>query len=141
MLRGRRAAHSDRMPSSPPFARVFLADDYPPLRERVSTMLAAGGMEVIGQAATPRDCIAAILATQPDVVVLDVQLEGGTGLEVLKAVRAAQPRIAFVVFTNNVAPAYCKRYLAAGAACFLDKNADFNQLGDAVAAARQRQIH
>ena len=59
-------------------------------------------------------------AAQPDVVVLDDQLEGGSGLQVLRAVRQAAPRIAFVVFTNNSGPVYRKRYLGEGADDFFD---------------------
>jgi nitric oxide reductase NorD protein len=46
-------------------------------------------MDVVGEAATPDRAIDQILALHPVVVVLDVQLEGGTGIEVLKAVRQA----------------------------------------------------
>ena len=84
---------------------------------------------------SPEACIAGILASRPEVVVLDVQLEGGTGLQVLQAVRAANPGIAFVVFSNNAGPAYRKRYLGEGAAGFLDKSVDFEQLPAAIQAA------
>jgi DNA-binding NarL/FixJ family response regulator len=116
--------------------KVFLADDSSLIRARVAAMLGAPSMDIVGQAETPQACIAGILATRPDVVVLDVQLDGGQGLEVLKAVRPAAPGIAFVVFSNNSGPAYRKRYLGAGAACFLDKSTEFDQLPRAVAAAR-----
>jgi two-component system response regulator DesR len=112
--------------------KVFLADDSAPIRDRVAAMLCAQGMTISGEAATPADCIHAILSTHPDVVVLDVQLEGGTGLQVLQAVRSADPHIAFVVFSNAAGPAYRKRYLGAGATAFLDKNAEFDQLVRAV---------
>jgi DNA-binding NarL/FixJ family response regulator len=82
-----------------------------------------------------------ILGSHPDVVVLDHQLEGGTGLQVLKAVRTADPRVAFVVFSNNSAPAYRKRYLVEGAVRFLDKSTEFDQLAGAVAAAVIRPVH
>lgn len=108
--------------------KVFLADDSVLIRDRVAALLCAQGMTITGEAATPGDCIHAILSTRPDVVVLDVQLEGGTGLQVLQAVRAAAPDIAFVVFSNSAGPAYRKRYLGAGAAAFLDKNAESGQL-------------
>ena len=120
---------------------VFLADDSRAIRERVADLLNAQAMKVVGQADTPQTCIAGILAAHPDVVVLDVQLEGGTGLEVLKAVRQADPAVAFVVFSNNSGPAYRKRYLGEGAVRFLDKSTEFDQLAQAVTAASHRQIH
>lgn len=121
--------------------KVFLAEDSLPLRERIDALLCAAQMDVIGAGATPGHCIAGILASQPDVVVLDVQLEGGSGLEVLKAVRSADPAVAFVVFSNHSAPAYRKRYLGEGAACFLDKSTEFEQLAGAVASLGPRAVH
>jgi DNA-binding NarL/FixJ family response regulator len=115
--------------------KVFLADDSALIRTRVAAMLGAPVMDIVGQAATPADCITGILATQPDVVVLDVQLDGGQGLDVMRAVHSTAPRVAFVVFSNNSCPAYRKRYLAAGAFRFLDKSSEFDQLPQAVAAA------
>jgi two-component system response regulator DesR len=115
--------------------KVFLADDSPAIRQRVGALLGAAAMDVVGEGATPETCIDGILNSHPDVVVLDHQLEGGTGLQVLKAVRTADPQVAFVVFSNNAAPAYRKRYLGEGALRFLDKSTEFDQLAEAVAAA------
>jgi len=115
--------------------KVFIADDSGPIRARVTDMLSAPAVSIVGEAETPKGCIDGILATRPDVVVLDVQLVGGQGLEVLRTVRMADPQIAFVVFSNNSGPAYRKRYLSAGAACFLDKSTEFDQLAKAVNAA------
>jgi DNA-binding NarL/FixJ family response regulator len=126
------------MPQSNVTLKVFLADDSAAIRERVAAILAAGKMTIVGQAETPQSSIDGILSAHPDVVVLDVQLEGGTGLEVLRAVREADPQIAFVVFSNNSAPAYRKRYIGAGATQFLDKSTEFDQL---VPAVRNASLH
>jgi DNA-binding NarL/FixJ family response regulator len=98
-------------------------------------MLGSSFVCVVGGGETPRQCIEGILETRPDVVVLDVQLDGGSGLDVMRAVRAVNPDIAFVVFSNNSLPAYRKRYLQAGAARFLDKSTESDQLVAAVQAA------
>jgi Response regulator containing a CheY-like receiver domain and an HTH DNA-binding domain len=129
------------MASSNASIKVFLADDSLAIRQRLSALLDAADMAVVGQGATPQSCIAGILRSQPDVVVLDVQLEGGTGLEVLKAVRAAAPEVAFVVLSNSAAPAYRKRYLGEGARQFLDKSTEFDQLTQAIASLGRRAIH
>ncbi len=128
------------MPSPAPL-KVFLADDSLQIRQRVMSMLGAISADVVGEGATPDACIAGILALQPDVVVLDHQLEGGTGLDVLKAVRAADREVAFVVFSNNAGPAYRRRYLSEGARSFLDKSTEFDQLVAAVADAGPRAVH
>jgi DNA-binding NarL/FixJ family response regulator len=135
MSRGGPIAHSYGMQSATPSIRVFLADDSAAIRERVAAMLRQASYVVVGEGISPQACIAGIADTHPDVVVLDVQLEGGTGLDVLKAVRRAAPGVAFVVFSNNSGPAYRKRYLAEGAVCFLDKSTQFDQLAAAVAEA------
>lgn len=115
--------------------KVFIADDSVLIRDRVTAMLEADAMTVVGCAATPQDAIDSILAASPDVVVLDVQLEGGSGLQVLRAVRQAAPGIAFVMFSSNSGPAYLKRYLGEGAEAFLDKSTEFDQLTQTVAKA------
>ena len=118
--------------------KVFLADDSQQIRQRVNSLLANAHMAIVGEGATPDSCIEGILSSHPDVVVLDVQLEGGSGLQVLKAVRSQDPAVAFVVFSNNSAPAYRKRYLGEGAVRFLDKSTEFDQLAQAVATAGRR---
>lgn len=129
------------MTSSNGSIKVFLADDSLQIRQRLAVLLDAARMNVVGEGATPQSCIDGILNSHPDVVVLDVQLEGGTGLEVLKAVRTADPQVAFVVLSNNSAPAYRKRYLGEGALQFLDKSTEFDQLTQAIASAGRRPIH
>ena len=121
--------------------KVFLADDSLQIRERVGAMLAGSQVAVVGEGTTPATCIAAILELHPDVVVLDHRLAGGTGLQVLRAVRGADPVVAFVVFSNNSGPAYRRRYLSEGASSFLDKSTEFDQLPQAVASAGGREVH
>jgi DNA-binding NarL/FixJ family response regulator len=123
------------MPTSAAPLKVFLADDSTLICDRVAAMLASAGMDVVGRGDTPQSCFDGILASHPDVVVLDVQLDGGAGLEVLQTVRLAAPGIAFVVFSNHSAPAYRRRYLSQGALQFIDKSTEFDQLADAVARA------
>ena len=127
--------------SSHSSVKVFLADDSALIRKRVTAMLVERAILVVGQASTPQGSIDGILAARPDVVVLDVQLEGGSGLQVLRAVHQAAPGIAFVVFSNNAGPAYRKRYIAEGADRFLDKSSEFDQLVEAVATASLHALH
>jgi DNA-binding NarL/FixJ family response regulator len=115
--------------------RVFLADHFAIVRDRVAAVLAARAMNIVGQADTPQACIDGILSTRPDVVVLGVQLKGGAGLQVMRAVRPIQPDVAFVVFSIHAGAAYRKRYLDEGARRFLDKATEFDQLASAVERA------
>jgi two-component system response regulator DesR len=131
------------MPHSTSTVSVFLAEDSLAIRERVAAMLTREQrIRIVGEAATPQASIAGILAVRPDVVVLDDQLEGGSGLQVLRAVRASAPGVAFVVFTNNAGPAYRKRYLREGVAHFLDKSTEFDLLASTVTGTQaQPPVH
>jgi DNA-binding NarL/FixJ family response regulator len=126
--------------ASTPSPRVFLADDSGAIRSRVADLLDAHHIVLVGEATTPQACIDGILSALPEVVVLDCQLDGGTGLQVLRAVRQAAPQIAFVVFSNNTGPAYRKRYLGEGASTFLDKSRDFEILPAAIHSAGRRAV-
>ncbi|MET4577732.1 response regulator [Ottowia thiooxydans] len=118
--------------------RVFLADDSALSRSRLTAVLLAQGMGIAGQAETPEAAVAGILATRPDVAVLDVQFEKGSGMKVLEAVRKATRDIPFIVMSNHAEPAYRARYLAAGAAWFLDKHTEFYQLASKVQTVAMR---
>ena len=121
--------------------KVFLVDDSESVRSRVAQMLCDQAISVIGQSKTPQASIDGILALQPDVVVLDIQLQGGTGLEVLRAVRLQAPQIPFIVLSNNAGPAYRKLYRMEGAVGFLDKSAEFDQLAQAIKTASRSSAH
>lgn len=126
------------MPQENTRLKIFIADDSAAIRQRIAAMLGASAfMKIVGEAETPQDAIEGILGAYPDVVVLDVQLDGGSGLQVLQAIRHAAPDIAFVIFSNSSDSAYRKRYLSAGAEEFLDKTHQFDQLVNAVQSACQ----
>ncbi len=121
--------------------KVFLAEDSVPIRQRVAQMLRDQGIDVVGHAKSPQEAVEAILASQPDVVVLDIQLEGGTGLDVMRSVRPVAPKIAFIVLSNNAGPAYRKLYRMEGALHFFDKSADIDQLASSVKEVAQASPH
>lgn len=77
---------------------------------------------------TPDEAVAGIRRTQPHCVVLDFQLIGGTGVDVLRAVHPGSPEIAFVVLTNHPTAQYRRVCMEAGADRFLDKSTEFGTL-------------
>jgi two-component system response regulator DevR len=117
---------------------VFVVEDAPSIRERLTAMLMeSDGVKVIGEADNPQAAIQGILTKKPDSVVLDIQLLGGSGLEVLEAVHPIHPQIVFIMLTNFPSKQYRHKCLASGASYFLDKNAEFLKVLDAV----QNQLH
>lgn len=114
--------------------RVFIVDDSAPIRARLTEMLS--GMEtvrVVGEADSAREAVAAILRVRPDSVLLDLNLMGRTGIDVLKTVRPQAPDIVFVVLTNHSEPQYRRACTAAGAAYFLDKSREFDRVREVLA--------
>jgi DNA-binding LytR/AlgR family response regulator len=70
--------------------RVYCVEDEPPAMRKLERLIAlAGGLEVCGSAATVAEAIAGIVASNPDLVILDIRLPDGTGLEVLQALEEA----------------------------------------------------
>jgi DNA-binding NarL/FixJ family response regulator len=117
---------------------VFLVDDSGPVRARLAAHLGSlDGVSVVGEAETAQEAVRGIRRTQPDCVVLDIQLNGSTGMEVLQPLRSEGSRIVFIVFTNHDAPQYRQCYLRAGADCVLDKTRDFGRIKDVVRNLRQ----
>ena len=94
------------------------------------------GVLVVGDAGTPADAISGILATHPACVLLDYQLIGGTGVDVLRAVHAQTPDTIFVVLTNHPDPQYRRACMAAGADHFFDKSTEFDRIGDVIRELR-----
>ncbi len=113
---------------------VFIVDDSASIRSRLAEMLTrVDGVTIVGEAATATEAIAGILRTQPDSVLLDLNLMGRTGIDVLREVHPKAPGIVFVVLTNHAEPQYRTACTKAGAAYFLDKSCDFDRVPDVIA--------
>lgn len=114
--------------------QVFIVDDSAAIRLRLQQMLArCDGIAIVGEAGELTDAIDRILALRPHSVLLDLNLYGRSGLEVLRAVRIAAPEVVFVVLTNHAEPQYRRACSAAGARYFLDKSRDFERVPEILA--------
>jgi len=114
-------------------SRVFIVEDSAPIRSRLVELLGEiEGVCVVGEAETPGDAVTGIQQTKPHCVVLDYQLIGGTGVDVLRAVRPASPEIGFVVLTNHPNAQYRRVCMEAGADWFLDKSTEFGKIKEVV---------
>lgn len=84
-----------------PPIRVFLVDDHEVVRRGLAALFdGTPGLEVVGEAATAASAVQRINATVPDVVVLDVRLPDGSGVEVCREVRTRQPSVAILILTS-----------------------------------------
>ena len=69
-------------------------------------------------------------------MLLDYQLVGGTGVDVLRAIHPQLPGIVFVVLTNHPDPQYRRACMAAGATHFFDKSTEFDRIPDVLRRMR-----
>lgn len=80
--------------------RIFLVDDHEVVRRGVADLLEAQpDLTVIGEAATVREASARVAATLPDVVVLDVHLPDGSGIDLCRQIRQAHPRVQCLILS------------------------------------------
>ena len=120
--------------NSAPSTQVYIVDDSAAIRTRLSEMLGRiDGIHVVGQSAGAPEAVADILALKPHSVLLDLNLNGTSGMQVLRAVHPQAPDIVFVILTNHAEPQYRRACERAGAAYFLDKSTEFDRVPGVIA--------
>ena len=120
---------------SAPRIRVLVADDHAVVREGIRNVLAASrGFDVVGEAASGSEAVKLAGECEPDVVVLDVSMPDGTGLEVIDDVRGAAPRARVLILSVHDEAEYVLQAVRAGAHGYLRKDSSPNELRDAVRA-------
>ncbi|MFN7929608.1 MAG: response regulator [Blastocatellia bacterium] len=109
--------------------RIFIVDDSTVIQERLVTLLSGlPGLEIVGRATNTKHARRLIQKLQPDVVTLDIQMPGGSGLELLQHLKQQTPCPLVMMMTSNSLPQYRKRCLAAGADYFFDKATEIERL-------------
>ena len=87
-----------------------------------------GSLKVVGQAGDCHEAMTLVDALRPEVVVLDIRMPGGSGIDVLKHVKRQRPAPVVIMLTNYLFPQYRARCLAAGADFFFDKSTELDQV-------------
>ncbi len=111
--------------------RVVIVDDHRLFRAGVRAEL-GNGIEVVGEAEDVASAVASIAATAPDVVLLDVHLPGGGGVEVLRQVLPALPDVRFLAVSVSDAADDVIGTIRAGARGYVTKTISGDDLADAV---------
>ena len=112
---------------------VFILDDSPQLMEMLCELISdPGHIEVVGSASSAIKALEAIRLSSPDVVIVDLQLKDGSGLDVVKAIRLLPQtqNVVIILFTNHVSRELHNHALALGANYFFDKSRDHAQILD-----------
>jgi DNA-binding NarL/FixJ family response regulator len=110
---------------------VVIVDDHSLFRAGVRSEL-DGLVDVIGDAATVEEAIECVVRLEPDVVLLDVHMPGGGGLEVLRQVTEKRPAQRFLALSVSDAPEDVIAIIRAGARGYVTKTISGEELADAV---------
>lgn len=82
--------------------RLLLADDHPMIRAAIEVLLRGTGFELIGMAGSGEATIQAVERHQPDILLLDLQMPDGNGLDVLRRLKAAKSPVRIVMLTAGI---------------------------------------
>ena len=122
---------------NPPVTRIFVVDDHPLVRELLGNLLRLQpDLHVIGQAGDPTAALAAIAGDPPDVAIVDISLERGSGLNLIKELRAQFPRVSIVVLSMHEEITDVERAFRAGASGYVMKSESTGQIVEAIRQVR-----
>lgn len=117
---------------------IFLVDDHPMVRSGLKLALGAvTGWSVIGEADNGRSGLALVQHCRPDVLIVDLQMPGMGGLDVLRSVVASVPSTRVIVFSMHAEDAYVRAALDLGAHGYVLKDADETELINAIRTVSQ----
>ena len=117
--------------------RLLIVDDAPLFRAGIGSALSAAGFEVAGEATTPQDAVQQAQEMQPDIVLLDILMPGGSGLEVVGDILLVSPNSKVLLLTASESEEDLLVGVKAGARGYLTKDTPLPELIaaiDAVAA-------
>ena len=109
---------------------VLIVDDSQVIQDSLANMLSLiDGVNTIARAEDVDNAISATRELKPDVLILDIRIHGGSGIDVLKEVKKERPSPKVIMLTNYPYSQYRKKCFDEGADFFLDKSTEFAQIG------------
>ncbi len=111
--------------------RVVVVDDHDMFRAGVRSEIGSS-VEIVGEGSDVATAVTAIVGTEPDVVLLDVHLPGGGGIEVMKQVHQRHPEVKFLALSVSDAAEDVIGVIRAGARGYVTKNISGTELVDAI---------
>jgi two-component system response regulator DesR len=116
--------------------RILIAEDQVMVREAIAGLLELEpDLSVVAQVGRGDEVLAAARASEPDVALLDIEMPGATGLQVLAELAAQRPGCRILILTTFGRPGYLRRAMEGGAAGFLLKDAPVADLSAAIRRA------
>ena len=107
---------------------VVLVDDHAIWRDGVRGLLEDTEFNVIGEAASGKEAIDLLKQVSPKIVLLDIRMAGGDGLDALQAIKAEHPSVSVIMLTTYDNPTYMARAVAGGASGYVLKGVGGEEL-------------
>jgi len=110
--------------------RVYIVEDSPIIQRALASLVVEAGAKVSGYSGDARTAIADVLALEPDLILIDIRLESGSGFDVLRALQAhgnLAPAALKVVLTNYANAEYRTLCTRLGADRFFDKSLEMSE--------------
>jgi DNA-binding NarL/FixJ family response regulator len=121
--------------------KILLVDDHPLVREWLTNLInEEPDFEVCGQVGNARDAIGLIGTLQPQIIIVDISMEGGSGLELIKNVKAIHPQVDLIVLSMHDEMQYAERAMRAGAAGYVMKREATDKVLTAIRAVLQGEF-
>ncbi|HEX4157673.1 MAG TPA: response regulator transcription factor [Rhizomicrobium sp.] len=123
-------------------SKVFLVDDHPLLREGLAGLInRLAEIKICGEAETAGDALEGICRTKADAAIVDLSLKEGSGIELIKAIRARSPGTAVLVLSMHDERRYAERCIRAGARGYVMKAELATRVVDALRDILAGRIH
>lgn len=128
--------------TTPAKARVLVVEDHPIYRDGLTQLIdRQRDLHVCAEASTAKEALALAKSHRPDLVLLDLTLQGTGGVEVLRQLKALHPKLPVLVLSMHDEAQYAERVLRAGAAGYLMKQEASGTLIGAIRAVLAGELH
>jgi DNA-binding NarL/FixJ family response regulator len=122
--------------------RIFLVDDHPVVLHGLRQMIEQrDGLSICGEATATTEAIRGIREQGPDVVVLDITLEDGNGLELIKQIHDLERDIRVIVISMHDEEVYAERAMRAGALGYVQKTQRLESLADGIQQVIRKRLY
>ena len=120
--------------------KVVIADDHEVVRRGLVSLLAGSDIKIVGEATSGEEAVKVCKKAKPDVVLLDIRMQGKDGLLALEKIRAEMPAIRCVMLSTFDNPTYVARAVAGGAHDYMLKGCTRSELITSITGAAAGQL-
>ena len=126
----------------PQKSKILLVDDHPLVREWLANLInQQNDMQICGEAANASAALELTGTAKPDIVIVDISLEGGSGIELIKNIKALYPGLMMIVLSMHDETLYAERALRAGARGYIMKREATKKILQAIHSVLEGKLY